>query len=107
MFRFYRNAILLADKDARIGISGGEPTLYLPELLEIIEAVAKYRSDVSLHILSNGQHFSDQYQYRLKNAHSNLDILWGIPLYSHNAERHDEIVGKLGAFETLLNNLYS
>jgi His-Xaa-Ser system radical SAM maturase HxsC len=106
MFPFYRNAILLADQGARIGISGGEPTLYLPELIAILEAVASSRRDLSLHILSNGQHFTPQFERQLKSLHADLDILWGIPLYSHIAARHDEIVGKLGAFEPLLNNFY-
>lgn len=106
MFPFYRNAMLLADKETRIGISGGEPTLYLPELLKIFEDIASLRSDLSLHILSNGQHFTEKFDERLRNIHADVDILWGIPLYSHNAVLHDEIVGKLGAFEQLLNNLY-
>jgi His-Xaa-Ser system radical SAM maturase HxsC len=107
IFPHYMNAILLADEGIRIGISGGEPTLYLDPLLEILEKVAEDRPDISFHILSNAQHISREYVERLRVIHGNLQVLWGIPLYSHKPELHDEIVGKEGAFECLLNNLFN
>ena len=59
-----------------------------------------------LHILSNGQHFEDEdmpkKKYPCKFKH-----FVGYPLYSHDYKNHDEIVGKEGAFnkvmETFLN----
>ena len=29
--------------------------------------------------------------------------MWAIPIYSSNPKQHDQIVGKDGAFETLMN----
>ena len=106
LFSFYHDAILLADEGCRIGISGGEPTLYLPVLLEILKEACSIRRDLKFHILSNAQHFTAEYDQDLQDVHGCLDVLWGVPLYSAFAARHDEIVGKLGAFETLMNNLY-
>ena len=59
-----------------------------------------------LHILSNGQHFEDEDMPKLNNIHANLNILWGIPLYSHDYKNHDEIVGKEGAFNKVMENFF-
>ena len=106
MFPFYKDAILLADKGMRIGISGGEPTLYMQELLDILENSTVQRPDISFHILSNGQHFNQKYMERIEALNNNFNLLWGIPLYSHQAAVHDEIVGKLGAFEKVMAGYY-
>jgi His-Xaa-Ser system radical SAM maturase HxsC len=106
LFRHYRDAILLADNGVRIGISGGEPTLYIEELLTILEAAAEKRPDLRFHILTNCQHFETQYSGRLENLHQSLEILWGVPLYSHEPSVHEEIVGKVGAFEKLMEGFY-
>jgi len=98
-------AVLLADRDARLGITGGEPTLYTEKLCSLLESVCSKRPDLSLHILSNGQHFHKFDQQRLKAALSSKQVTWGIPLYSREAGLHDEIVDKEGAYLQLLENL--
>jgi His-Xaa-Ser system radical SAM maturase HxsC len=102
----YSEAINLADNGVRIGISGGEPTLYKEELFSLLEHIAANRPDLSFHILSNAQHFLKEDRRRLQNIHNKIDVLWGIPLYSSLAQEHDQIVKKLGAFDTLIENLY-
>jgi len=102
---FYNEAIQLADDGVRIGISGGEPTLFKEELFSILENAATKRPDLSFHILSNAQHFLKEDRKRLKNIHNKLEVLWGIPLYSSSAQEHDEIVKK-EAFHVLIENLY-
>ncbi len=105
-FPFFQRAIELSKQDSIIGISGGEPTLYKHDLFNILENTANLRSDVMLHILSNGQHFEDEDMPKLNNIHANLNILWGIPLYSHDYKNHDEIVGKEGAFNKVMENFF-
>ena len=102
----YAEAINLADEGVRIGISGGEPTLYKEELFSLLEKTAINRPDLSFHILSNAQHFSKEDRHRLQRIHNKIEVLWGIPLYSSLAQEHDGIVKKPGAFDTLLENLY-
>ncbi len=106
IFPHYRNAVLLADNGIQIGISGGEPTLYLDVLLKLLEEAASKRPDLSFHILTNAQHFTQNAVDRMKAIHEEINVLWGIPLYSHRSSNHDKIVGKDGAFEILLNNLF-
>lgn len=102
-YDLYKEAILLAPKNITIGISGGEPTLDKKNLFSFVKDVCLERPDVKFHILTNAQHFHENDIPDLKTLSAN--ILWGIPLYSHLPTIHDEIVGKTGAYEKLLNNL--
>lgn len=104
-FPYYEKALHLADSETIVGISGGEPTLYKDALLGMIDRVSAKRSDLSFHILSNGQHFSADDEPLLSKLHETANIVWGIPLYSHIEATHDEIVGKKGAFRAVMANL--
>lgn len=101
-FGEYTEAILLAPYGQTIGLSGGEPTLYKSDLFDMIEAVWAKRPDLFFHILSNGQHFEASDVNRLSGA-AFAQVTWGIPLYSHLAARHDEIVKKTGAYLRLMD----
>jgi His-Xaa-Ser system radical SAM maturase HxsC len=103
-FALFEQACLLAEPDSVIGISGGEPTLYKAELLGMIERVLTARPDLAFHVLTNGQHFQSEDIARLR-APLFRRILWGIPLYAHDAALHDHIVGKQGAFTRLEESL--
>jgi His-Xaa-Ser system radical SAM maturase HxsC len=104
-FPLYEQALLLADEGITIGISGGEPTLYKDALMGMIGRVSETRSDLTYHVLSNAQHFSFSDEARLRQVHDRSKIVWGIPVYSHRPDTHDEIVGKEGAFDVLMGNL--
>ena len=102
-FHYFKKACLLAEPDTLIGISGGEPTLYKEELFDLIENTVAARPDLGFHVLSNGQHFSARDVERL-GAPEFRSVVWGIPLYSQDAELHDRIVGKDGAFDRLMQS---
>lgn len=103
LFPAYREACLLAPKNAIIGISGGEPTLYKEQLLGMLIDLQRHRPDLRFHILTNAQHFEDVDISKLRILASNT--IWGVPIYSSKAEQHDRIVGKLGAFANLQKGL--
>lgn len=105
-FPLFKEAFDLIPEDGRVVISGGEPTVYKEELFDILNHTATNRPDVSFQILSNCQHFTEQDIEPMKALHNKIDILWGIPLYSHDEENHDLIVGKKGAFNPLMENLF-
>lgn len=104
LFTAFTQAALLAPKNAVLGISGGEPTLYKQQLFELVEKTHRDRPDIRFHILTNAQHFSEDDIIPLREDWSR-NILWGIPVYSDEAETHDYIVGKEGAFERLKTSL--
>jgi His-Xaa-Ser system radical SAM maturase HxsC len=103
MFPYFEAAALLAPIGATIGISGGEPTLFKEQLFSFLEKVMSSRGDLQFHILSNAQHFVMSDIERLRSLDRSR-IVWGIPLYAASRSIHDEIVGKAGAFDKLLQS---
>lgn len=104
MFPYLEAAALLAPRDARIGLSGGEPTLYKDQLLGFLERTAAARPDLSFHILSNAQHFEPADLPRLQRLR-HVPILWGVPIYASRSEVHDRVVGKAGAHRRTIESL--
>jgi His-Xaa-Ser system radical SAM maturase HxsC len=99
-FAALTEAALLAPPNCVIGITGGEPTLYKEQLLDMLERVLTRRPDLSFHVLSNGQHFDESDVARLRDPIYRR-VQWGIPLYAATPDLHDDIVGKAGAFTRL------
>ena len=101
MFSAFVLACMLAPRHSVIGITGGEPLLYKHQIFALVMQVHQERPDISFHILTNGQHFcSHDVDVLSSSAFDN--VLWAIPVYSHEACLHNKIVGKPGAFENLL-----
>jgi His-Xaa-Ser system radical SAM maturase HxsC len=95
----------MAKETPELGITGGEPTLLGPRLIEVIESVKQHLPDTALHMLSNGRLFS-----YLKYAHQVADVrhpnfMIGIPVYSDTAALHDYVVQAKGAFDQTLLGL--
>ncbi|PTW60582.1 His-Xaa-Ser system radical SAM maturase HxsC [Breoghania corrubedonensis] len=103
MFPYFREAVRLAPKNAYVGLSGGEPTLFKEELFLFLRDMVDARPDIRFHVLTNGQHFEDADIEELASIPHDR-VLWGIPLYSHEPARHDEIVVKAGAFSRLMQS---
>lgn len=101
-FGLLEEACLLAEQDCVIGITGGEPTLFKEDLLGLVERVLRAREDLSFHILSNAQHFDDTDVSRLRDSIFRR-VCWGVPLYAASPVLHDRIVGKVGAYEQLMD----
>lgn len=97
-------AVKLAPLNMTLGISGGESTLYKTELFAFILRVLEVRNDITFHILSNGQHFAAEDLDTLRSLPRG-NVTWGIPIYAADAETHDEIVQKPGAFKILCSGL--
>ncbi|MET3523861.1 His-Xaa-Ser system radical SAM maturase HxsC [Mesorhizobium abyssinicae] len=104
LFPYFQAAALLAPEGTTIGISGGEPTLFKAQLFAFLESVMDARPDLSFHVLTNGQHFSED-DWGAMNRIDRRRVVWGIPLYSSEAAVHDQIVGKSGAYAQLMDNL--
>lgn len=103
-FHHFERACHLAEPDAVIGVSGGEPTLFKEQLLAMIERVLARRPDLSFHVLTNGQFFEATDIPRLRALPFDR-VTWGIPVYAADADTHDRIVGKADAFSRLEESL--
>lgn len=104
LFRHFATAVELAPIGAFIGLSGGEPLLHKERLFELLAFAADVRPDLRFHVLTNAQHFEKVDMGRLDQIGLER-VLWGIPIYAPEAEQHDLIVGKPGAFRQLERNL--
>ena len=104
MFPYLEAAALLAPQGTRIGLSGGEPTLYKDQLLGFLERTAAARPDLSFHILTNAQHLEAADLPRLQRLR-HVPILWGIPIYASRADVHDSVVRKAGAHHRTIESL--
>ena len=95
----------MAKTTPELGITGGEPTLLGPRLIEVIEQVKAHLPDTALHMLSNGRLFRYlRYAERVAAVrHPNFMI--GIPLYSDTAALHDYVVQAQDAFDQTLLGL--
>jgi len=101
-WELYSQACCQMPDNQTVGISGGEPTLYKKDLFKFLEQMKADRPDLRFHVLTNAQHFEEADKSVLKRL--NEYVVWGVPLYAHQADIHDQIVGKSGAFEKLFSS---
>ena len=78
-------------------ITGGEPSLYLDDLISPINKLLE-RNLSLVTILSNGALVSRRRAREFACQVNPSQVLWCIPLYSHNPSVHDLIVGSKGAW---------
>ena len=102
----YLQAIpLMHPSTPELGITGGEPTLLGPRLLEIIEQCKSHLPQTSLHMLSNGRLFSYLMLCEELAGLEHPDLMVGIPLYSDIASYHDFVVQAQGAFDETIRGI--
>ena len=85
--------------------SGGEPTLYRDDFIELLHHTKRSLPRAAVAVLSNGRAFKN-YEYAQKYAavqHSRLQI--GIPVYSDDPVRHDYVVQSKGAFDETIEGV--
>lgn len=94
------------DSNESLGISGGEPLIYGQSFINFLDTLIDYKCDKSLHILSNGRKFSDtKFTLELAKRRKDIDLTFGIPLYSSVPHIHDMLVGSIGAFRDTMQGL--
>jgi His-Xaa-Ser system radical SAM maturase HxsC len=85
--------------------TGGEPTLLGGRLVELVRQAKSYLPESGLHILTNGRAFKDaNYASQFADV-SHHDLMFGIPIYSDQPERHDYIVQADGAFDETVRGI--
>jgi His-Xaa-Ser system radical SAM maturase HxsC len=89
---------LLPRDTAEIGFTGGEPTLYGDELIELLRLTRNLHPDSEVHVLSNGRRFADPEFAAAWASVGNPNMMVGIPLYGAEPARHDYVVQANGAF---------
>lgn len=99
-------AIPLLDRTTPgILFTGGEPTLLGNRLLDLIQCAQSFLPETGLHILSNGRAFKDNDFSARCAAIGHHDLMFGIPIYSDQSDRHDYIVQANGAFDETIRGI--
>lgn len=107
MERHMRFIELIPSPPLRLGISGGEPTLFKDGLVQIVTRLKERFPDTPLTMLSNGRLFAYEELTKKLAAIGHSDFLTSIPLYANNAADHDYIVQAKGAFDQTVQGLYN
>lgn len=89
---------LLPRDTAEIGFTGGEPTLYGEELIDLLRLTHNLHPGSEVHVLSNGRRFADPEFAAAWASVDNPNMMVGIPLYGAEPARHDYVVQAEGAF---------
>jgi His-Xaa-Ser system radical SAM maturase HxsC len=99
-------ALPLIDQSAKgILFTGGEPTLLGPQLVELVGLARSYLPNASVHILTNGRAFKEATYAAKFSAVRHPDLMFGIPIYSDQSDRHDHIVQADGAFDETIRGI--
>jgi His-Xaa-Ser system radical SAM maturase HxsC len=90
---------LFAKNTRELILSGGEPTLIGDLFFEILKQIRGHLPDTSVHVLSNGRSSADPVFARRVGALNLTDLMFGVPLYSDDPDRHNFVVQSKGAFD--------
>ena len=88
-----------------VGITGGEPTLLGPRLLELLATLRSYLPRAAVHLLSNGRRFADDGYTAALAALQHPDLMIGIPIYADISDVHDYVVQANGAFDETIRGI--
>jgi len=89
-----------------VGITGGEPTIFKDELIQILKLCFSKFPSIYITMLTNGKNFDD-FDFAKQCALANPNIKYCIPLYAASSEKHDYIVGTKGSFIRTINGIYN
>ena len=108
---FYEKSIRLIDSAPielpTIGITGGEPTLMVERLFDLIAYIRKHLPNTHIQILSNGRKFAESdYAERLAQVAEGM-LIMGVPFHADSPIIHDRIAGAQDAYNQTLLGLYN
>jgi len=86
-------------------LSGGEPTLYGHDLIDLVDHISTTLPGAGVHVLSNGRRFADP---AYAEAWARVDcpgLMVGIPIYGAEPTLHDRVVGAVGAFDETVRGI--
>jgi His-Xaa-Ser system radical SAM maturase HxsC len=96
---------LMSADTAEIGITGGEPTLLGPRLVDLVQCLRDHLPATAVHVLSNGRRFADGDLSGALARARHPDLMIGIPLYADIPEQHDYVVQARGAFDETVRGI--
>lgn len=99
--------LLRDDPPPRLGVTGGEPTLFGAEFVRLIEHIKADLPGTTITALSNGRTFSDPDFVAAIAKVGHKRLRFSIPLHADVPDAHDLIAQAQGAFHETLGGLYN
>jgi len=96
---------LLPDDTLELGFTGGEPTLYGSEFIELLRLCKSYLPRTAIHVLSNGRVFKDFSFAKEYASVEHPDLMIGIPIYSDDPVTHNFVVQAENAFSETIKGI--
>lgn len=96
---------LMSPETPEIGITGGEPSLLGPRLVELVQLLRDHVPATAVHVLSNGRGFASGELAGQLARLRHPDLMIGIPLYAEVPEHHDYVVQARGAFDETIRGI--
>jgi His-Xaa-Ser system radical SAM maturase HxsC len=96
---------LMSPETRELGITGGEPGLLGPRLVELVAQLRDCLPGTAVHILSNGRTFAAGELAQHLAGLRHPDLMLGIPLYADVPEVHDYVVQARGAFDDTIRGI--
>jgi His-Xaa-Ser system radical SAM maturase HxsC len=96
---------LLPPGTRQICFTGGEPTLYGDQFLDLLVLCRELIPHAGVHILSNGRRFAD---WSFASGYADIDnpeMMVGIPVYGSEPSLHDYVVQASGAFDDTIRGI--
>lgn len=89
----------------QIGLTGGEPTLNIDYLIELIQKLYKKNKKIKIDILSNANNLSDATKLFKLIVMKKIDVTFCVALYADIPEIHDALTQVKGSFWKTINAL--
>jgi His-Xaa-Ser system radical SAM maturase HxsC len=96
---------LFAKHTRELILSGGEPTLVGDLFFDILKKISGHLPATAVHVLSNGRSSADRDFAKRVGALNLPDLMFGVPLYSDDPDRHNFVVQAEGAFDETINGI--
>jgi len=99
--------LLRVKEPPAFGITGGEPTLVLDGLIDVLEICGSRFPGAAIQMLTNGRRFAD-FDVATKVAEAAPGgVLFCIPLFADNDIQHDIITGAKGSFRETIRGIHN
>lgn len=103
-----KRVLQLVDSDVcSIGFTGGEPTLRLEDLCELLDICKRRFPDAAINLLTNGRRYSDINVARAVALVDHPNLTHCVSLDADLSDIHDRIMGVRGSFEEAISGLHN
>jgi His-Xaa-Ser system radical SAM maturase HxsC len=96
---------MLPPTTTELGFTGGEPTLYGSDLVDLLKTTTRCLPGTEIHLLSNGRRFADPSFATEYATVANPRLMVGIPVFGAEPALHDYVVQARGAFDETIRGI--